>query len=41
MSGVNRGGREEVVIIVSQEVRLCGGMEGSVVKADVGESKVW
>ena len=38
ISGVNRGkAREGVALLVSLAVRLCAGMEGSVVKAYVGE----
>ena len=33
--------REGLTLIVSLAVTMCGGMEGSVIKADVGESKVW
>ena len=33
--------REGLALMVSVAVRQCGGMEGSVIKAGVGESKVW
>ena len=42
MSNVTRGrAKEGVALMASLGVRLCAGMEGSVIKADVGESKVW
>ena len=33
--------KEGMALIVCTAVRLCDGMEGSIIKADVSESKVW
>ena len=33
--------KEGVILMVSLVVGLCGGMQGSVIKAVVGESKEW
>ena len=41
MSGVTRGrAMEGMALIMSCSETVCGGMVGSVIKADVGESKV-